>query len=121
MARQQANKGDKGGLVSRSSMERIGRAVAAYERGDRNRAPQAMPRAWDAEMVRIGKTTAIWTKGTLGTIELREEGTPPGETATSPAATLSDCVNKFATVQADKWVAVMQGVNGYYYLIAAEC
>lgn len=121
MARQPANKGDRGGLVSRSSMERISRAVAAHERGDRDRAFQPMPRAWDGELVRIGKTTDVWTKGTVATIELREEGTPPSETATDPAATLSDCVNKFATVQADKWVAVMLGVNGYYYLIAAEC
>lgn len=122
MARQQANKGDKGGLVSRSSMERIGRAVAAYERGDRNRKPQAMPRAWgDDDPIRIGKTTATWDKGTLATIELYEGGTPPSETASSPAETIEDCVNKFATVQANKWVAVAKAGNGSWYLIAAEC
>lgn len=121
MARQQANKGDKGGLVSRSSMERIGRAVAAYERGNRSRKPQAMPRAGDDEPVRIGKTTEQWLKGTLSQIELWEEGVPPDEAKATPPIVLYDCVNRFATVAAGKWVAVAQGVNGYYYLISAEC
>ncbi len=123
MAKQQANKGDRGGLVSRSSMERIGRAVAAYERGNRDRPPQAMPRAWgdEGDPIRIGKTTAVWAKGTLATITLYEAGTPPSETASSPAETLEDCVNKFANIQSDKWVAVARAGNGSWYLIAAEC
>ena len=125
MARQPANKADRGGLVSRSSMERIGRAVAAYERGNRDRKPQAMPRAWGddgGEPIRIGKTTAVWAKGTTATIELYEEGTPPNETKKSPTAdTLTGCVNKFANVASGKWVAVAKAANGSYYLIAAEC
>lgn len=123
MSRQQANKGDRGGLVSRSSMERIGRAVAAYERGDRNRKPQAMPRAWGdgGDPIRIGKTTSAWNKGTLATITLYEQGTPPNETANSPPETIEDCVNKWADVQANKWVAVALAQNGSYYLVVAEC
>lgn len=124
MAKQPANKSDRGGLVSRSSMERIGRAVAAHERGDRNRKPQAMPRAWgdEGEPIRIGKTTGDWTKGTVATIELYEEGTPPSETKKTPTAdTLAGCVNKFADVASGKWVALARAANGSYYLIAAEC
>ena len=71
--------------------------------------------------VRLGKTTAAWTKGTTATIDLYEEGTPPNETAKSTPDTLENCVNKFATVAANKWVIVARGANGYWYLIAAEC
>jgi hypothetical protein len=124
MAKQQANKGDRGGLVSRSSMERIGRAVAAYERGNRDRKPQAMPRAWGddgGDPIRIGKTTAKWDKNTLATIKLYESGTPPSEASASPPETLEDCVNKFANIPADSWVCVAKAKNGSWYLIAAEC
>jgi hypothetical protein len=124
MAKQPANKGDQGGLVSRSSMERIGRAVAAYERGNRDRKPQAMPRAWGddgGDPIRIGKTTGAWTKGTLANISIYEAGSPPSETANSPAEAIANCVNKFSDVAADKWVAIAKAGNGRWYLIAAEC
>jgi hypothetical protein len=68
--------------------------------------------------VRLGKTTATWTKGTTATIDLYPNGTPPSETA---SGTLSGCVNKFATVASGKWVMVARGGNGYWYLISAEC
>lgn len=71
--------------------------------------------------MRLGKTTATWNKGTLANINLWEEGTPPSETQTSPTRTIANCVNKFGTVAANKWVALMKGANGSYYLIAAEC
>jgi hypothetical protein len=68
--------------------------------------------------VRLGKTTAAWTKGTTATIDLYPNGTPPSETA---SGTLSGCVNKFATVASGKWVMVARAGNGYWYLISAEC
>ena len=71
--------------------------------------------------MRLGKTTALWAKGTTATITLYEAGTPPEEEASSPAQTLEDCVNKFANIQGDKWVAVARAGNGSWYLIAAEC
>jgi hypothetical protein len=71
--------------------------------------------------VRLGKTTAAWNKGTLATITLYESGTPPSETAASPAVTLEKCVNKFANVATGKWVIVAKGGNGSWYLISAEC
>lgn len=122
--RAQPNKSDRGGLVSRESMRRIGRVVQHYEHGERNRGGLPLPRAWGADggdPIRIGKTTATWDKGTLATIELYEEGTPPSEGKKTPAETIEECVNKFATVQANKWVAVAKAGNGSWYLIAAEC
>lgn len=69
--------------------------------------------------LRLGKTTATWTKGTLATIPLWEEGTAPNETASGTS--LEGCVNKFATVQTNKWVGMLRGPGGKHYLIAAEC
>lgn len=71
--------------------------------------------------VRLGKTTATWTKGTLATIELYEQGTPPSETRNPSPYTLENCVNKFADVQSGKWVMVAKASNVLWYLIAAEC
>jgi hypothetical protein len=70
--------------------------------------------------VRLGKTASAWIKGTTATINVWESGTPPSETQTS-GVTLSNCVNKFANVATGKWVIMARGVNGSYYLIAAEC
>jgi hypothetical protein len=110
-----------------SAARRIAAATLAVEGGGRDqppikfRAPPSDEGGGDGEPVRIGKTTAQWTKGTLATIRLYEEGAPPGETATFPVEEIEDCVNKFGTVASNKWVALMKGTNGYYYLIAAEC
>jgi hypothetical protein len=109
-----------------SAARRIAAATLAVEGGGRDQPPikfRAPPSddGGDGEPVRIGKTTAQWTKGTLATIRLYEEGAPPGETATFPLEEIEDCVNKFGTVASNKWVALMKGTNGYYYLIAAEC
>lgn len=71
--------------------------------------------------VRLGKTTATWTKGTISSIELYEEGTPPSETRNATDYTLANCVNKFSTVQSGKWVMVAKMTNNRWYLIAAEC
>lgn len=72
--------------------------------------------------VRVGKTTATWTKGTTATITLYEDGVPPNETVKSPTpVTIVGCVNKFATVASNKWVIVALGRNGHHYLISAEC
>ncbi|NBW09332.1 MAG: hypothetical protein EBR82_15035 [Caulobacteraceae bacterium] len=68
--------------------------------------------------IRIGKTTALWSKNTLATITLYESGTPPNETA--GGGTLENCVNKFANIPANKWV-MLASLNGHFYVIAAEC
>ena len=74
----------------------------------------------DGDPVRLGKTTAAWNKGATATINVWESGTAGSETQTT-GATLTGCVNKFANVATGKWVIVARGVNGSYYLIAAEC
>jgi len=101
---------------------RIVAATKAYEAGSRDMpAVRFRDPGGDGDPIRLGKTTAAWSKGTLATITLYEEGTPPGETAASPEETLEDCVNKFANVASDKWVIVAKGVTGSWYLISAEC
>lgn len=102
--------------------KRVAAATLAYERGGRDQPPVRFRQvADDGDPVRLGKTTATWTKGTLATIELYEEGTPPSETKKSPADTLASCVNKFANVASGKWVIVARGGNGSWYLVSAEC
>lgn len=99
---------------------RVARATLAYERGNRDQSPIHFRTSGDdGEPVRIGKTSTEWAKGTTKTITLWETGTPPSET--QGGGSLEGCVNKFGTVGAGKWVALMRGVNGKFYLIAAEC
>ena len=100
---------------------RIIAATKAYEAGSRDMSPIAFRQvADDGDPVRLGKTTATWTKGTTATINVWESGTAGSETQTT-GVTITGCVNKFATVASGKWVMVARGVNGSYYLIAAEC
>jgi hypothetical protein len=80
---------------------------------------QEIPRR-AGSLVRLGKTSSAWNKGTTTTVNVWEDGTPPTETQTS-GETLQNCVNKFANVAAGKWVIVARGQNGYWYLISAEC
>jgi len=109
---------------TRGAAERITAVVRLVEGGDRDGAPLTFRRPIETSVgkpLRIGKTTATWTKNTLATITLYESGTPPNETANSPTQTLENCVNKFGDVQGGKWVSVARAANGSWYLIAAEC
>jgi hypothetical protein len=104
-----------------SAARRVAAATKAYERGN-NDMPGIRFRQGggdDGEPVRLGKTTSTWAKDTLATINVWEDGTPPNETQTS-GATLENCVNKMVTVPAGRWVEVVRGANGYWYLVAAE-
>lgn len=75
----------------------------------------------DGGRMRIGKTSpgSAWTKGTLADISIYEDGTPPNETSSNE--TISDVVNHWADVPANKWVGIQQAANGHYYLVVAEC
>lgn len=108
--------------LTEDAARRMAAATRAYERGNRDQSPVMFRQAGgdDSDPVRLGKTSAIWNKGTLATINVWENGTPPNETQTT-GQTLENCVNKFATVAANKWVIVARGQNGYWYLISAEC
>ena len=80
---------------------------------------QMLQQPMDGGRLRIGKTTATWTKGTVANIPLWEEGTPPNETASN--SSLEGCVNKWADVPANKWVGIQRAANGTHYLVVAEC
>lgn len=109
----------RGVLISVESARRIAKAVQAYEQGrQRIRAPRMRTVAGDDNPLRIGKTRDAWSKGTTATIDLYESGDPPDETLSGE---LAGCVNKFADIGADKWVAVQLAANGSFYLVSAEC
>lgn len=111
----------KGVTFTLETAERIGAAVRKVEGSGLDR-PGRVSRAAGGddggEPVRLGKTTAQWAKGTTAMIDLYETGTANAETK---SGTLSDCVNKFATVAAGKWVIVARGPLNAWYLISAEC
>jgi hypothetical protein len=64
------------------------------------------------------RLAAVWNKGATATIQLWEGGTPNEETQ---SGTLAGVINKFATVQSGRWVAVARGPLNAWYLISAEC
>lgn len=109
---------------TRESAERISRVVRESETAPLPGSALAfapLAQAPQPRGMRLGKTTATWSAGTLATITLWEQGTPPNETQTSPTRTIANCVNKFGSVPANKWVALARGPGGRHYLIAAEC
>lgn len=106
---------------SEDGARRIIAATKAVEAGNRNMlAVRFRDQGDDGDPVRLGKTTAAWTKGTTATIDIWESGTPPSETQTT-GFSIANCVNKFADVASGKWVMLARAGNGWWYLIAAEC
>lgn len=67
--------------------------------------------------VRLCKTTAVWERDTIATLDVWEDGTPPGETQTADATV--EAVNKMHKVAADTWVVVARCTNGSWYLVEA--
>lgn len=112
------NKGNKPGMISADAMRRIGRVVAAYERGDRDRRPQTRTVFDDGDPVRICKTTSDWNKNTTATLDVWESGTPPDETK-STGQTL-DAINKTRKVVEGSFVIVARGATGKWYLVEPE-
>jgi hypothetical protein len=109
------------GTFTAKDAQRIANAVVAHERKGRSQRRKGYGNVQSRRPpVRLCKTSSAWSKGTTATLNVWEEGTPPNETQSSDL-TLEGCVNKFADVQAGKWVMVAMGGTGSYYLIAAEC
>jgi hypothetical protein len=106
---------------SEDGARRVIAATKAHEAGNRDMpGVKFRDSGGDGDPVRLGITPqAGWSKGAVITIATYENGTPPNETTSS--INLPNCVNKFANVAGGKWVIVARGVNGYWYLIAAEC
>jgi hypothetical protein len=114
-----ANKGDQVVQFRMRDAERIAGAVQAYETAVRESSPSSLPRAFPGgAKCLLGKTTASWSKGTSQNITIYNEGVPPSETAGE--TTIEDVWNKFADIEANKWV-MFTSFNGHYYVIAAEC
>ena len=66
--------------------------------------------------LQIGKTTAAWTKGTDATVEVYSKKDRTPLTKENGSKQTANVFNLFADIEADKWVAWIDG-----YLIAAEC
>ena len=73
----------------------------------------------DGAFVRLCKTSAAWNKGTTATLDVWEEGTPPGETQ-STGETIADCVNKIKYIKSGLFVIVAKAQNGSWYLVESE-
>ena len=102
----------------RQSMRRISAAVQKSE-GAKDRKGQKwypLKGGGGGATLQIGKTTAAWAKGTEAMIHVykKSDRTPESKEDGSPKTT--KVFNLFASVEADKWVAWMNG-----YLVAAEC
>lgn len=107
-------------MLTADAARRVGRAVAAYERGNRDIHPPRIRTAGDdgGDPVRLCKTSADWAKGTTATLNVWENGTPPSETQTT-GETVQDVVNKIRDVKSGSFVIVAKAGNGSWYLVEA--
>lgn len=110
-------------MLTADAARRIGRAVQAYEQG-RARIPAKPLRtaAGDdgGETMRLCRTSCAFDKGTVQTLAVWEDGTPPNETI-SAGETVQDVVNKYADIEANAFVSVALHGNGRWYVVSAEC
>ena len=81
---------------------------------------QEMPRG-SRVGTKVGKTTGVWAKNSYAQITVYDQGDPLSPTTKDPPEVIQFAINKFATVGADKWVAISKATNGYWYLVSAEC
>lgn len=106
---------------SEQDARRIAAVTRTYERGNRD-APAIRWRQVSDDggaTVRLGKVLADWANNTTATVTVYESGTPPAETASSPAETIESVVNHSHDVASGSWVVVAQAVNGAWYLLEA--
>jgi len=81
---------------------------------------QQLQRPGGGGAMRLGKVTATWNKDSLRDVVVYGGGEALAEEAASPPVVVTECVNKFVTVHADRWVIIGK-MHGRWYLIAAEC
>jgi hypothetical protein len=72
--------------------------------------------------LRVGKyqptgTSGAWLPQTTASVDIYEDGTPPGETTSS--LTITGVVNHSVRVPYGSWVLIESAVNGYTYLVEA--
>jgi hypothetical protein len=113
----------RGVLITEESARRIARAVQKIHNAKRDQPGRKFRVGYDegGSSLRLGKVSAAWDKGTLATVTIYDQGTPPNEEADDPAETIEDVVNKFADIDADSWVMIAELPTGRWYVIAAEC
>ena len=70
--------------------------------------------------LRLCKTSAAFDKGTIATLNVWEDGTPPSETETI-GSQIEGVINKYADIKAGKFCSVATHGNGKWYVVAAEC
>lgn len=71
----------------------------------------------DGDPVRLCKTTAVWNRDTIATLNVWEAGAPPGETQSTGQTV--EAVNKMHKVASGTWVIVARAANGTWYLAEA--
>ena len=97
---------------------RVAAATLAYERGNRDMPGLRFRQGGDdGDPVRLCKTSAVWNRDTIATLNVWEAGTPPGETQSTGQTV--DAVNKMHKVASGTWVIVARAVNGTWYLVEA--
>ena len=101
----------------RQSMRRISAAVQKVEGVKDRKGNKWYPlRGAGGSTLQIGKTTAAWPKGTEATVEVYSKKDRTPETKPDGSRKTEKVFNLFADIQADKWVAWING-----YLVAAQC
>lgn len=108
---------------TRAAAERIANVVRVVEGTIDEASPLRFGKVVDTpggSSLKLGKVTAAWNKNSLRHVVVYSGGTALSETSATPPVTLENCVNKFADVQADRWVMVGR-TNGRWYLVSAEC
>ena len=101
----------------RQSMRRISAAVQKVEGVKDRKGNKWYPvKGGASSTLQIGKTTAEWTQGTAATVEVYSKKDRTPLTKANGSKQTADVFNLFADIEADKWVAWIDG-----YLIAAEC
>lgn len=110
---------DRGALVSVDSLRRLARALQRHEQGNRDIPGVKLRTAFDdgSSPVRLGRTTAAWSKGTTQEIELIYKNSPDAEG--SGGDTL-EAHNQTMDVAEDRIVIVAEATNGAWYLVEAE-
>lgn len=99
-------------VIARVDGTKIGGNAASAATSNQGWEPRQQP------IIRLGKTTNYWPKGTLATIAIYDQGEPLSETSVGDIVGVT---NKTQNVQANKWVWIARAANGYWYLVSAEC
>ena len=116
--------GERKVAFTEDAARRVAAATLAYERGSRDMPPIKFRTAGgdDGTPIRLCKTTALWQRDTVATLNVWETGTTPSESQ-STGETIA-ATNKMHAVPSGTFVHVAQASNGVWYLVESgngEC